>query len=204
MYGEAEVARLEGELLQYKLRVSQLEVQLAGCGVAALGWSQGEHKAKLGDYGWSASYGDVLSLRARYELLVNARRVPGRRPRVVIESPLSPANGRTFEQNIRYARLCALDCYRRGGAPYASHLLCTQFLDDATPEERAGGMQVGASWNDAAEKAEVFTDFGVSGGMSAGIAQHSENGTPIEHRQLPLDLLLLVDAVGGGTKGIDE
>lgn len=45
----------------------QLTVQLSGCGAAALGWCQSE-PAKVGDYGWSASYQDVLNLRKRLEL----------------------------------------------------------------------------------------------------------------------------------------
>lgn len=47
-----------------KARIEQLEVQLAGCGVAALG---GDKKARIGDYGWSGSYQQVLKLREMYE-----------------------------------------------------------------------------------------------------------------------------------------
>jgi hypothetical protein len=49
-----------------KQRIEQLEVQLAGCTAAALGWS-GASPAKPGDYGWSPAYQDVLDLRKRYE-----------------------------------------------------------------------------------------------------------------------------------------
>lgn len=47
----------------------RLEMQLAGCGVAALGWSQGELSAKPGDYAYSVSYGDVVKLRDEFEKL---------------------------------------------------------------------------------------------------------------------------------------
>jgi hypothetical protein len=47
----------------------QLQVQLAGCGVAALGGLN--NPAKPGDYGYSQSYQDVLSLRQKYEELLN-------------------------------------------------------------------------------------------------------------------------------------
>lgn len=47
-------------------RAEQLEVQLAGCDVAAIGWSQ-KSPAKRGDYGWSQSYQSVLELRQRFD-----------------------------------------------------------------------------------------------------------------------------------------
>ena len=57
----------ETELLA---QIEQLRCQLAGCGVAALGATGPELIVKQGDYGWSASYQDVLELRRRYEELL--------------------------------------------------------------------------------------------------------------------------------------
>ena len=104
--------------------------------------------------------------------------------RTVIESPLAG----DFARNLRYARLCAIDCVRRGESPYASHLFFTQFLNDASPEDRALGMRAALAWYDVADLAAVYRDLGISGGMSAGLERHRTNGIPIEYRNLPPDL----------------
>lgn len=62
----------DAEYDRLKERVEQLEVQLAGCGVAALGYATGENAVEKGSYGWSASYGDVVELRAEVERLRGA------------------------------------------------------------------------------------------------------------------------------------
>ena len=117
--------------------------------------------------------------------------------RVVIESPLSG----NFSRNVRYARLCLIDCLRRGEAGYASHLIYTQILDDARPEDRALGMAAGFAWNEAAELAAVYLDLGPpSRGMLAGIETHRARGTPIEERKLPADLMAELDAVGANVR----
>lgn len=120
--------------------------------------------------------------------------------KVVIESPLSG----DFARNIRYARLCGLDCIRRGEAPYASHLLMTQFLDDALPEERKVGMGAGFEWAKAGELVAVYQDFGISSGMQMGIDNAKQRGQTIEYRNLPDSLMALLDK-GPDTKtaGID-
>ena len=47
--------------------VEQLRVQLAGCGVAAMGGTK--DPARKGQYGWSPAYQDVLELRIAYDAL---------------------------------------------------------------------------------------------------------------------------------------
>lgn len=101
--------------------------------------------------------------------------------KVVIESPLSG----DFARNLQYARLCALDCVNRGEAPYASHLLMTQFLDDRNPEHRKLGMKAGFAWGEAADLVVVYRDLGISHGMEEGIQRAKERGKPVELRVLP-------------------
>jgi hypothetical protein len=104
--------------------------------------------------------------------------------RVVIESPLSPSNGHSFESNQDYARRCMKDSLDRGEAPYASHLLYTQMLDDFDPVERKLGMEAGFAWGQAANTIAVYTDRGMSSGMIEGIKRAHARGATIVFRSI--------------------
>lgn len=112
--------------------------------------------------------------------------------RVVIESPLAG----DFTRNLHYARLCALDCVRRGEAPYASHLFFTQFLDDARPSERETGIAAGLVWGELADMCVVYNDLGVTDGMNRGIDAAGKRGQLIQFRSLPTDLLRVFERDG--------
>lgn len=105
---------------------------------------------------------------------------------VIIESPYSPANGHTVEENVAYARRCVRDCVLRGEAPIASHLLFTQegILDDSVPAERSLGIEAGLAWGKHAEATVVYTDLGMSSGMRIGIERAQAEGRPVEMRTL--------------------
>lgn len=70
--------------------------------------------------------------------------------RVIIERPLAG----DFPRNQIYARWCMLDSLRRGEAPFASHSLYTQMLNDEDTEEREIGIDAGFAW--AAGVARVY------------------------------------------------
>jgi hypothetical protein len=100
--------------------------------------------------------------------------------RVIIESPLSG----DMAKNQRYARKCLKDSLLRGEAPYASHLLYTQVLDDTVPEEREMGIKAGFEWGKVADMVAVYTDLGISKGMEQGIENARKNGLKVVYRSL--------------------
>ena len=101
---------------------------------------------------------------------------------VIIESPY--ANG--IDLNAKYARAAMADCFKRGEAPFASHLLYTQpgVLRDDIKEERAKGMAAGWNWMVKADLVAVYTDLGITPGMKEGIGAAKTFAKPIEYRSL--------------------
>jgi hypothetical protein len=82
--------------------------------------------------------------------------------KVIIESPYKG----DIETNETYARLAMCDSIMRGEAPFASHLLYTQVLDDNEPNERELGLNLGISWIKAADLVAFYVDLGMSPGMT--------------------------------------
>lgn len=103
---------------------------------------------------------------------------------VIIESPFHAPTILGRWLNKRYARRCMADCLSKNEAPFASHLLYTQVLNDLHPSERALGIHAGLAWGVAAEKTVVYVDYGYSNGMKQGIAAAKKNSRPIEYRSL--------------------
>jgi hypothetical protein len=106
-------------------------------------------------------------------------------PRVIIESPYAG----NINRNTKYAQACLLDCLNRGEAPFASHLLYTQVLDDNNEDQRRWGIEASLSWLTVADLVAVYTDLGVSNGMKYGIEQASQALIRIEFRELSTDIM---------------
>ena len=99
---------------------------------------------------------------------------------VILESPYAGDRA----AHLEYARDCMRDCLKRGEAPFASHLIYTQVLDDDVRKERAQGVAAGFAWVAASEATVVYIDAGISPGMARGIAEAEALGHPVEYRRL--------------------
>ena len=105
-------------------------------------------------------------------------------PRVLVESPLNADTQEGVEANLAYARDCLADCLRRGEAPFASHLLYPQVLNDRIPAERTQGIEAGLVWGQAADLTVVYTDLGISPGMQKGIERAQSEARRVVYRKL--------------------
>ena len=113
--------------------------------------------------------------------------------KVLVESPFAGRGESDKEirknrkKNVEYARHCLNDCFQKGEAPYASHLLYTQegILDDDIPEERELGIEAGLLWGSEAEKTVVYLDRGFSKGMARGVRRAISEGRKVEYRVHP-------------------
>lgn len=103
---------------------------------------------------------------------------------VLLETPYNAPTDEGIQENIRYARECMLDCIFRGEAPFASHLLYTQILDDRLPSARRQGIECGLAWGSKADATVVYLDHGISSGMQQGIDRAHDLGRPIEYRHI--------------------
>ncbi len=99
---------------------------------------------------------------------------------VILESPFAGE----VEKNRAYATQCLRDSLLRGEAPFASHLLYTEALDDTVAWERTLGIDAGLAIGSLAQKTVVYTDRGISSGMKYGIARAQAEGRPVEYRSL--------------------
>lgn len=108
-----------------------------------------------------------------------------------MESPFAGKDEKQIERNLKYARACMRDCFLRGEAPFASHLLYTQegILDDKVPEERKLGIDAGLLWGMGAKKTVVYTDLGITKGMRYGINKAKDAMRPFKLRKLPPEVL---------------
>lgn len=97
--------------------------------------------------------------------------------RVQIESPFAGADPEYLVRALR-------DSLQRGEAPFASHAIYTQALDDTKPMEREQGIRAGFEYLKVAEKVAVYRDLGISDGMRRGIREAKKRGIPVVYRSI--------------------
>ena len=96
--------------------------------------------------------------------------------RVYVASPYAG----DIEHNVNMARQYCRYATSQGVIPLAPHLLFTQFLNDAKPEERALGCRMGIELLDSCEELWVFGKT-ISSGMAAEIAHAEKAGIPMRY-----------------------
>jgi hypothetical protein len=110
---------------------------------------------------------------------------------VILETPYQGEVGR----NQRYAQLCMRDALlNHQEAPFASHLLYPQALDDNDAEERALGLHAGFAWGRFARLRVFYVDLGWSDGMYQGHQEAIALSQVIQERTLPPELLERLNA----------
>lgn len=104
--------------------------------------------------------------------------------KVVIESPYKASDAYTLEQHKRYLEFAMQDALRNGEAPFASHMLYTDVLDDDNAVERLQGIHAGLVWGEGCDYVAVYRDMGVSSGMQLGIYHWNQLGKRVEWRTI--------------------
>ena len=106
-----------------------------------------------------------------------------RAPCVIIESPF---RGEDFQRAAykRYAHQCIADCISRGEAPFASHMLYTEALDDNDENQRKAGIRLGSEVGRRMDMTVVYADLGISEGMQRGIDAAKRAGRPVVYRSI--------------------
>ncbi len=107
--------------------------------------------------------------------------------RVVLESPYRATETTTVEQHRVYLSHCIRDSNSRWESPYASHWGLAD--DDDDEMARHLGIRAGWEWGDLAAACVVYSDFGVTPGMSLSIDHYSSLGKPVEWRKLDAKLI---------------
>ncbi len=106
----------------------------------------------------------------------------------IIESPFAG----NLAENAAYTLEAMRDSLARGEAPFASHVVYPQILDDSIALERSLGMDLAWGWIEAAVKGSgtgrivsaVYVDRGISPGMAIGIERAAELGIRISVRRI--------------------
>lgn len=96
-----------------------------------------------------------------------------KKPLIFICSPYSG----NVETNLENARRYCRFAIRRGGIPFAPHLLFTQFLDDSVAHERELGLELGLSMLSICDELWAFGE--PTAGMALEISEAERQNIPV-------------------------
>lgn len=103
------------------------------------------------------------------------RRYSSKKKRIFICSKY--AGDRT--RNVEIARQLCRRAIRAGHAPFAPHLIFTQFLDDTDPAEREQGIGLGLLFMEVCDEVWAYVSDDISEGMKKELARAVELGKPV-------------------------
>lgn len=127
----------------------------------------------------------IKQLSEAFEAQRRERHPPLLKRLVILETPFAALSYEDIAKNLDYTRRCARHCLDVGDAPFASHLIYTQALDDTIPSLRTLGIEAGLLWGSQASASVVYTDLGITPGMEKGMARAIKEGREVEERTLP-------------------
>ena len=99
---------------------------------------------------------------------------------VVLESPYAG----NITENVAYARRALRDSIARGEAPFASHLLYPQVLNDDELDQRNRGITLNYTFIEKCDYVVVYEDKGISHGMLLAIDHAQRLGKMIVYREI--------------------
>ena len=108
--------------------------------------------------------------------------------RVIVESPYRGLTPRMQRRNLNYAIAAMKDTINRGEAPFLSHLLYPQALDDRIQCERELGITLGYTWWSKGTLVCFYCDLGWSQGMVDAKLVAQRMHVRIEERYIAKDL----------------
>lgn len=84
-----------------------------------------------------------------------------------------------IEHNVRVAQALCRMALDAGLAPFAPHLLYTQFLDDCDPAQRDLGVSTGLRFMETSDVVWVYVGEGVSDGMRREVEHAQRLSKPV-------------------------
>lgn len=98
---------------------------------------------------------------------------------VIIESPYSNDDLTMVNRHTLYAKQCLKDSFKRGEAPFSSHILYSDALNYRVRIDKDIGLISHVSWIAVCDLVAVYVDFGLSEGMQLAV-----NVAKIKHKRI--------------------